>query len=221
MSAPYYQDRLVTLYHGDAREILPTLPSGSFDAVITDPVWPNATNKIAGHEDPFTLFGLAAIHFPRLAKRAAIQLGCNSDPRFLLAMPSEWPFLRTCHLEYAVPSHQGRLLMTGDIAYCFGEWPPSREGARVLPGRCLENSTGRIRRNGHPCSRRLAHAAWLVGWWSVPGGNVLDPFAGGGTTLVAAKNAGRPSVGIEIEERFCEIAAKACAQETLDLEERK
>lgn len=66
---------------------------------------------------------------------------------------------------------------------------------------------------GHPCPRRLQHVRWLVARWA--DGVVLDPFCGSGTTLVAAQMSGLPAIGIEIEERYCEIAAKALAQRTI------
>lgn len=77
------------------------------------------------------------------------------------------------------------------------------------------DSTGK--QADHPCPRKITHAAFLVKWWSEPEDTVLDPFAGSGTTLVAAKQLGRKAIGIEINERYCEIAAKRLAQEVLDL----
>lgn len=202
---PYYHDEAsgITLYCGDALALLPEM--ADFDAVITDPVWPNAIPTLAGADDPHGLFAAAAAHFPRLASRLVVHLGADSDPRFLAGVPSALPFIRTCWLEYAVPGYKGRILYDSDVAYVFGTPPPSRPGARVLPGRARANG-GAGKTPGHPCPRQLYHARWLVNWWAR--GAVLDPFAGSGTTLLAAKHCGLPAVGIEISEEYCAVAVR-------------
>jgi hypothetical protein len=206
-----------------------------FDCIITDPVWPNSSPALVGCERPAALFAEVAELFPGHCERLVVHLGCDSDPRFLLGVPATMPFLRVIWLEYACPTRKGRLLYTSDVAYAFGSWPKSAPGRRVMPGRLLDSGRmvstrpdaarvkvtkhkewGRAAGAGmHPCPRRYQHVAYLVGKWA--SGPVLDPFCGSGTTLLAAKNAGLPAVGIEIEERYCEIAAKRLAQEVLPL----
>ena len=67
----------------------------------------------------------------------------------------------------------------------------------------------------HPTQKPLNLMLWCLKW--VTAQTILDPFMGSGTTLVAAKNIGRKAIGIEIEERYCEIAAQRLSQEVLPL----
>lgn len=207
--APYYQQDGVTIYHGDCREILPFIDQG---ALVTDPVWPGATVPMAGH-------GRAELLFREMWKagdfsRAAVQIGCDTPPFFCSCITL--PFFRHCWLEIARVGYKGRLLMTGDVAMLFGEPPESRPGAHVIPGRCID-STSKGKQSDHPCPRKLGHVQWQVRWWCEPDDVIIDPFCGSGTTLRAAKNLGHKAIGIEIEERFCEMAAQRMSQQVLAL----
>lgn len=210
---PYYQDDWATIYHGDCREILPELESA--DTVVTDPVWPNVHPDLVGSDDPLGLWRDFLAVMPESVRLLVIWLGCQSDPRFMQDVPSRLPFLRMQYLRRAVPSYNGRCLVSGDVAYAFGEWPPSREGARVIPGECARVTSIPGRKQDHPAARNEDHAKWLLRWWG--NGLVLDPFMGTGTTLVSAKHHLGKSIGIEIEERYCEIAAERLTQEVLPL----
>jgi len=226
---PYYQHAGITLFCGDSREIL---PSQIGEAIITDPIWPNS---VFDGINPQRLLAETLLDAP--SRRIVIHLGCDSDPRFLEAVPKRWPFLRACWLDYARPSYKGRILYGSDIAYVFGEPPAPKKGAMLLPGKCMAQRTGEkipreiggptssqknYRRNkqivgrAHPCPRRIQHVQWLVKWFA--GSSLIDPFAGSGTTLLAAKRLEIPAIGIEIEERYCEIAAKRLSQEVLNFE---
>jgi site-specific DNA-methyltransferase (adenine-specific) len=68
----------------------------------------------------------------------------------------------------------------------------------------------------HPAQKPVALFRWIL--QSAPQGIVLDPYAGSGSTLVASKELGRPAVGVEIDERYCEIAANRLAQDAFDFE---
>ena len=85
-----YDDGAVCIVHGDAREVLCELVTDAARAVvITDPVWPNAPAGLFDVDDPEALFAEVAQHWPRLARRAVVVLGCTSDPRMLAAMPAD------------------------------------------------------------------------------------------------------------------------------------
>jgi site-specific DNA-methyltransferase (adenine-specific) len=70
---------------------------------------------------------------------------------------------------------------------------------------------------GHPTAKPLPMLRQWVKWFTDPGETVLDPFAGSGTTLRAALDEGRKAIGVELEERYCEVIAKRLAQDVLDL----
>jgi DNA modification methylase len=191
----------------DCLEALPLLPGGCVDAVITDPIWPDKENIFPGI-DAYNLFRRSAVHFARLAKRAAIQLGCNSNPAILQI---DMPFFRVCWLRYARPHYLGRLLYTSDIAYFYGKPPASRPGAHVIGGEMVKTGHDEYledNNDGHPCKRSIQHVEWIVSRWSEESDIILDPFAGVGTTGVAAVQLGRKFLGFEIDPKYTEIANK-------------
>lgn len=208
---PYYDHAGITIYHGDCREVMAGLKA---DVLITDPVWPSAAVPLFGSDDPQTMLHQALVSAGDSVCRVAIHLGCDSGPRFLSVVPERWEFFRVCWLEVVRPHYKGRLMYGADVAYLYGTPPASAPGRRVVPGRFIDTSS-RGKECNHPCPRKLGHVAWLMRWWTEATDVVLDPFMGGGTTLLAAKNAGLRAIGIEIEEKYCEIAANRLAQEVL------
>jgi len=210
------------IHQGDALSSLKLLLDNCIDAIITDPVWPNAMDCLEGSDRPFELFAEAAREFPRIAKRVSISLGCNSDPRFLKGLPSEMPFFRVCWLDYARPHYLGRLLYTSDVVYLYGEPPKSIPGRHLVSGRMMHNKP-EPKHKGHPCPRRLSHMKWILEQWTRAGEIVLDPFAGIATTAVACIQTGRRFLGFEIVPEFCNLANERIksAQVGVSVHERK
>lgn len=196
----------VQIIHGDARQIknLPLV-----DVLLTDPVWPNAIIGLAGSHNPDDLFAdtiANLIPYLKPEGRIIIQLRCDSDPRILRHVPQTYPFLRCVSLPYAVPSRQGRILVSGDVGYVFGKPPKSRPGNHVLPGQPHSDFCPPVQSTQpgeHPCPRNLQHVEWLIEKFTQPGEQILDPFLGSGTSGVAALRRGRALIGIEIEKRYC------------------
>jgi site-specific DNA-methyltransferase (adenine-specific) len=195
---PYYEDGLVTIYHGDCREWMPEA-----DVVVTDPPYgidfagqPTKWQRRAGQEPeawdvPFEDIGSIVDAAP-----VVCIWGANY---YALPVSRGW-------LAWIKPDAPPSM---GSIEFA---WTNLDRNARHIVYSIGATNAERV---GHPTQKPLAVMRWTVA--GMPEGTVLDPFMGSGSTLVAAKSLGRKSIGIEIEERYCEIAATRCSQEVLGL----
>ena len=207
---PYYSDDLVTIYNSDCREWMPEA-----DVIVTDPP-----------------YGMAYRHG---ARKGGLRFGQDEqaivgdfepfDPAFLLDHGLPTVLFGANHFVDRLPAARGWLVWdkrdgtaSNDQSDAELAWTNVLSVARVYSARWSgAHRVGRERRDGrdHPNQKPVALMAWVLGF--MPAGTVLDPFMGSGSTLVAAKEAGRRAIGIEIEERYCEIAANRCRQEVLGL----
>lgn len=203
---PYYQDELVTLYHGDCRELLPSIEA---DVIVTDP--PYGT-------------GMA----PRGGARAGtMDFSSGQWPEWDVwdtSWTAPWggpmavfcPARRVHELAAAVSS-DGLLLYVKSNPSPFGSsFEPCVTRGFATPHPQHFIAYNAFSGQEHPTQKPLDVMQWLVG--CAPPGTVLDPFAGSGTTLVAAKSLNRKAIGIEIEERYCEVAALRLSQGVLGLD---
>ena len=198
---PYYDHKGIQIFHGDCREVLPTLPK--VDLVLTDPPY-GLNNKMQGGTwgIKYKLGDLMAWDYKveqELIDRI-IQQGTEAiiwGGNYYMVPPSRcW---------YSWEKIQ-RLATLADFELAWTSYDkPSKSwhGSR--------NDDLHI----HPTQKPIRLILWCINQ-DANANTILDPFAGSGTTLVAAKQLGRRAIGIEIEEKYCEIAAKRLSQEVLD-----
>ena len=237
MSAPYFQDESVTLYHGDCREVMATLADTSVDAVITDPPYSAATHKgartrtIGAQSKELVDFDewtpeVMRSTFDELGRIARRWVVATMDWRHV-AQLAETPPAHLRFIRFAVwvkPNSTPQL--TGDrpaqgweaIACLHREDVKLAWNGGGKRGVWIENTVNAI---DHPTAKPLPLVADWVRLFSHPGDTILDPFAGSGTTLVAAKYEGRQAIGVEIDERYCEVAAKRLSQGVLNFDTKE
>lgn len=196
---PYYDHAGITIYHADCREVLP-LPSSY--VVVTDPPYGvNFRNEQWDAEVPEL-----ATRLPDMFEAAAIFCGptkCWDYPR---------PKWVAC---WARPASSARSTMGG-----FNHWTPVLLYGSVkmrVDFKSWHAIAYASPDYGHPCPKPVCVVKWIIGEISKPESMILDCYMGSGTTLRAAKDLGRKAIGIEIEEKYCEIAAQRMAQEVLPL----
>jgi DNA modification methylase len=204
--APFYDDGQVTIYHGDARELLWRVEC---DVVVTDP--PYGVDKAKWDDRlPVEILELAAFK----SKAMAIMPGVWN----IGAMPAR---LGPQVYRWTLSAHLSNGMTRGAVG--FGNWIPcllySREGTSPYKqdGDCQRFVVGTEDKPDHPSPKPYRVMTWIID--RMPAGVILDPFMGSGTTLVAAKQLGRKAIGFEVDERYCELAVSRLAQEVLHLPE--
>lgn len=216
---PYYDDTKsgITIYHGDCREILPTLPK--VDLVLTDPPYGIGYSYLSYEDTQENLKNIINTFIPlglSIAERMAIFCGVNNlhlYPKSTWALAWYWRGTNT-YGKYGINQWQPILVYGKDIAG-FGSINGQIKSDAIYyeGGNCDELKNFDV----HPCPKNLGIMARIITRLTNYGNIVVDPFMGSGTTLRAAKDLGRKAIGIEIEERYCEIAAKRLQQEVLPL----
>jgi site-specific DNA-methyltransferase (adenine-specific) len=231
MIEPYYQDDSCTIYHADCRDVLPELPK--VDLVLTDPPY-----ELSDSPPGKSHYGMSLKKFEG-NDFAAITVGFNFNVVFpllniekfncfcfcsnrqiskLMTWSENNGFITTLLIWNkinAAPFANG--VWRGDIEYCVH----MREKGAIFQGNAeLKKKVFRhpiVMDNSHPSVKPLKLLRKYIEIGSNPGSTILDPFMGSGTTLRAAKDLGRKAIGIEIEEKYCEIAVNRLRQEVLAL----
>lgn len=214
MVKPYYEQDGITIYHGDCREILPELPTG---AIVTDP--PYGVGKDYGEFDDtdgpaYWEWFLDVLRLMRKSSPMVVFTHRLAALRHI----TDWDWIYVWNKPLAmsglnwfpVMPHWEPIFTFGIAGRGLNDLPRGYDVLSFNP----QPSHG----SGHPAPKPVALFAELIRRFA-PVEIVIDPFMGTGTTLRAAKDAGRQAIGIEIEERYCEIAAQRLGQMVLAFDE--
>jgi site-specific DNA-methyltransferase (adenine-specific) len=217
LPTPYYDHDGITIYHADCRDVLPIIEPGSVDLVLTDPPYG------ISHQTDFRSRGRGAlgptsdfmpVHgdtepfnpIPLLKMSPCILWGANyyADK---LPTTNSWLVWDKREQEGVGVNDQA----DGELA-----WSNATKGVRIF--RHMWNGMWRASEKGqsfHPTQKPVALMRWAIGKTKLKSGLVLDPYMGSGPVAVSCQQLGFRYVGIEIEERYCEIAVKRLAQQVL------
>jgi site-specific DNA-methyltransferase (adenine-specific) len=201
---PYYQDESVCIYHADCRDVLAAGVLPKTDLLATDPPYGVLSSK-----------GSAATRRSGGNNNAGVMSWDVAPDRALLdtlfAMTKTQMVWGGCHLDlpptfgYLVWDKQIDGLNFGEVEFC---WTNLVFAPRIYRYRAVGVDGGKV----HPTQKPESLMRWCLSFAS---GNVIDPFMGSGTTLVAAKRLGRKAIGIEREQKYCDLAIQRLRQGSL------
>jgi hypothetical protein len=223
VTAPYYADDLVTLYLGDCREVTGWLEA---DVLVTDPPYGRAWKQGAGGHtrNPRGAYSHPGISGDKdtAVRDAALALWGDrlgivfGDPLV------DRPAAAKQALGYRKSAGGGTkgtfagFLRDLELIYLTGPWPAGLNGRTSILESGARNAAGPVgvtARYGHPHAKPVDVMETLIA--ACPDGVIADPFAGAGSTLVAARNLGRRAVGVEIDEAYAEKTARRLSQGVL------
>ena len=213
---PYYEDGDVTLYLGDCREVDAWLAA---DILVTDPPygigWKRSLNEARGSKAHAGIANDA----DTIARDAALALAAPMAGVVFGSFLAPYPAAVKQVLVWHKPADAGVVGSTtgfrrdAEAVFLTGPWPVlrvARSSVLRTNARMVGGQNSPAGRTGHPHSKPLDLMEQLL--MAAPPGVVADPFAGSGATLLAARAQGRRSIGVEIDERYCELIASRLAQ---------
>jgi site-specific DNA-methyltransferase (adenine-specific) len=217
---PYYADGLVTLYLGDCREVTGWLAA---DVLVTDPPY----GRRWRHGDTATRRGWRSDAHSGIANdgdtsaRDAVLAAWGSGKPSLvfgdLLLPpptAKQALIYDKGMSAGFTGALGGFRRNAEAVYLMGSGWPSSLGGRSCVLTTRASAGGNLtRRYDHPHAKPVDVMETLIA--ACPPGTIADPFAGSGSTLVAARNLGRKAVGVEIDERYAEAAARRLCQDVL------
>jgi site-specific DNA-methyltransferase (adenine-specific) len=214
MTTPYYRDEHVTLYHGNSLDLLPTL---DFDIMVTDPPYgiaylpggfPNSqTFDMLTGDDTVDCMSWALTQPGR-----SVIFGAEHAAQHVPAS-SSW------HVWDKRESVEADGILGTPFELLVTSWHCERRMFRYLHTGTVsaDRKIGQQKRRIHPTQKPVVLLRKILELWTDPDDVIIDPFAGSGTTLRAAKDLNRHAIGVEIDERYCEAIVDQLAQEVLPL----
>ena len=212
----YYQDDYITLYHGDCLEQIAWLDA---DVLVTDPPYGQAYKSGMDRGSRTNWHDEIKGDDTTEARDKALLLWGNNKAGLVFGT---WKVTKPEQTRQTVIWDKTPCGYMGDLSipfgtaheeiYCIGKngWTGTREASIIRKQMLM---SGDSNRPNHPTPKPIGLMEQLI---AKTLGTIADPFAGSGATLVAAKNLGRKAIGVELEEKYCELIAQRLSQDTFD-----
>jgi site-specific DNA-methyltransferase (adenine-specific) len=218
---PYYHDAAagITIYHADCRDVLPTLEAGSVDLVLTDPPYGisivTKNNRKAYGTARQVEHGGAEWDSKPPDKAVFDLIFKASSNQIIFGANYFWECFRSSPC-YVIWDKRGTLppVPFADTEFAWTSFDRMSRKYTVIQHGFIKDAS---EPKEHPTQKPLMLFRGILNDFSKAGDLILDPFAGSGTTLRAAKDLGRKAIGIELSEQYCEIAARRLSQNVLPL----